>query len=222
MPLSQRLSISYPANGADPWYDAFKGFVDGVDQHLFAAMEDRNNLLIGGGEGSWNSDTGVFSWSESIQILTPSTGKLQTIGASSVTVTSGQMIVSTITRGATRAVVLAMSVANYVSSNSNQIVIGYRLGETLYLRTGQRLSNGDTVQVGTGVSYIDIKDKFILDNETWEFELTETPSPSCIPIVDIDGVLTEGYTIVGKSITVTEYPVYVDVDGWVLTVRYRK
>lgn len=216
-----KLNITYPSGTENPWYASFESFVVAVDRHLFASNEDRSLIFIGGGTLAWDAGTGAFSWSAAIQVITPTTGKLQTLAASSITITDGSMMLLSLTRGATSTVTLSATTGNYAGATATALVFAYRSGTKLYLRTGQVLSDGEETSLDI-TQRTDITEEFTLDNETWEFELANEPHALSDTQVWIEGILmTSGYTLVGTTLTIEEYPVYVDVAGWIVSVRYQ-
>lgn len=220
MPQTTRLGIPYPADGQSPWYASFKAFIDGVDAYLFSATEDRNLLVIGGGTLSWSD--GAFSWSDPIVFVTPSTGKLQTLEAGSISLIDGQMMLVSLTRGATVSVALTSSIATYATAGASILVFAFCLDGVLHLRTGQSATDGDSFTLSSGVSSVDVDDDFTLDGNTWTFTLTSTPSDGSIPQVFIGDVLmTSGYEIVDDQLTLEEFETYIDVSGWKIRVHYR-
>jgi hypothetical protein len=216
-----KLNMTYPSRTENPFYTSLESFITAVDRHLFASNEDRSLIFLGGGTLSWDAGTGEFSWSEDIQVITPTTGKLQTLAASSLTVTEGSMMLLSLTRGATTAISLTATTGSYAAATASALVFAYRNGDELVLRTGQVLIDGDETALDTS-QRTDVSETFELDNETWEFELATPPHALSDTQVWIEGMLmTSGYTLDGVDLTIEEYPVYVDVDGWIVTVRYQ-
>lgn len=142
---SPRMQWSYPSENEDPWWEKFVDLIRGMDASGYAAREDRNLLIMGGGTVAWNSGTGVLSWSSAIEFLSPNTGFLNQIPAGSVTIADGQVVRGNVARALGANASMAVSSAGFALSNDNSVVLCIRRGTQLFWRNGLLMSNGDTV-----------------------------------------------------------------------------
>src|SRR4051812_33539168 len=98
MATTPRLKLPYPEEFTDPWFETFTAFVEAVDVALYAAREDRNTLIFGGGVVTFNASTGVLAWTSDIFFLSPVTGYRWKLATGSVTVADGQLAFATVSR----------------------------------------------------------------------------------------------------------------------------
>ena len=60
MPTSPKMGWNFPEEDQDPFYDDFEDMVNAMDASGTAAREDRNIVLMGGGEFSFDDATGEW------------------------------------------------------------------------------------------------------------------------------------------------------------------
>lgn len=142
---SPRMSWGYPSEDADPWLEDFLAFVRGTDASAYAAREDRNMLLMGGGLISWDAASGALTWAAEIELLSPNTGFLNRIPAGSVTIADGQVVFGSVARALGMNASLAVSTGSFAPSTDNAIVLCIRRGASIYWRTGLIMGDGDTI-----------------------------------------------------------------------------
>jgi hypothetical protein len=226
MPASSpRLSIQYPSSADQQWHPIFRSMVEQIDAWLNASVEDRNLFLYGGGSISFTASTGELTFTDDLFLVTPSTGAQQRITTDHSPVTlrpSGAMWVMSVTRSSSGARDVTPTVVRQVAPTTGNVLVAYRSGDAVYFRNGVVVRDGDTVTFESAGTYRqDQQDSFTLDNETWEWELSETPHANCVPRVTLNGLeLTSGYEISGDTITLDEYDPWVDTTDWVLVVSY--
>lgn len=142
---SPRMEWAFPSREDDPWYDAFRDFVIAVDGSGFAHREDRSIIWSGGGTVSWDLATQTFAWTDWINIFSPMSGKLMRIEAGSITDwAEGEIVYVSLTRLALENVTKAFSKATAMPSNDDVMAFGFRINDTIFLRTGISLGDGDT------------------------------------------------------------------------------
>jgi hypothetical protein len=135
----------FPDRDQDPWWDAFVDFIRSLDSSGFAAREDRNLILQGGGDLSWDAAGPGLTWSEDFTILSPSTGFYSRIVANTLAPNDGQVIRAEITRAPGQNVNVAATVANIADNTDNSLVLGVRLGDTFVFRNGLRILDGTNI-----------------------------------------------------------------------------
>lgn len=86
---TSRLRIPFPEEGEDPWFDSFRGMMNGVDDIVFSIAQDRNLIFEGGGK--WELDTGLdlVSWSKRLEVYQNLTGFKLFVESASVQVEDG-------------------------------------------------------------------------------------------------------------------------------------
>lgn len=220
-----RMAIPYPSEFEDPWFAAFVSLMESLDGHDFAAFEDRNLFVMGGGTFSWDAGTSTLTWGGDLELNTPSTGNLQTLAAGSQVISDGQMWVVDVSRGASDVVTLADDSDSQLDPSDAVVALCIRRGDLLYFRNGRVLDDGGSDEVFSGVVSSgtvakphDRQDTYTGDGSTMLFILSFTKHTFCIPMVFRDGLLlpTTDYTVVGTSLTFTLAP----LPGEVINVRY--
>lgn len=146
---SPRMLWTYPEQHQDPWWDAFVDFIRAVDASGFAAREDRNLILGGGGDLTWVPGTTGLTWSEDFIVFSPSTGFFSRITAATLAPADGQVIRAEITRHPGQNVNVAAEIADIAQNTDNSLVLGIRIGTNFVFR------NGFLIQNGTIISAID-------------------------------------------------------------------
>ena len=144
MPNSTRMTWPYPSRSQQPWFEAFEAFVAALDASGYAAREDRQLVLAGGGTITWSTATSVLSWSATLRIVSPITGFQIQIPASSVTVDDGFLIYANLTRAPTSNVTATAVVAARVPPSDSAIVLAVRVGGVIYWRNGLQLNHNDS------------------------------------------------------------------------------
>lgn len=152
MPNSPRMSWPYPAENQDPWFDSFQEMVSQQDASAYAAREDRQLVMAGGGNFSFDAGANSLSWSATFEILSPVTGFRLSMAAGSVTMEDGQALYVNLVRAPTQNVTVTPQVAGQVPSTDVAYVIAVRRGSIVYFRHGLALSDGDSLQLFAGGS----------------------------------------------------------------------
>lgn len=147
MPNTPRMKWPYPAENQDPWYDAFENLVTQQDASVYAAREDRHLIMAKGGLWGFNATSGLASWSDTFEILSPITGFRMEFAAGSVNVADGQVIYADLTRSPTTNTYAPLLVANQVPNTDSAFVVAVRRGATLFFRHGRALEDGDIADV---------------------------------------------------------------------------
>lgn len=140
-----RMAFPYPSRDEDPWYDSFQTFTLALDASGYAHREDRSILYTGGGTLSWTLGTSTFTWTDTMQILSPIGGRRISISANSIVIAEGQVLYTTLTRQPLENLTASLSVANQLPSSNTVVALAIRYGGVLYFRTGMSLGDGDTV-----------------------------------------------------------------------------
>jgi hypothetical protein len=218
------MAIPYPSQYAEEWFATWQSMMSALDSHHFAAFEDRNLFVLGGGFWSFDAGTGLLSWSAGLVISTPSTGNAQTLPAGSATLEEGEMLTVDLSRGASAPATLAEGVETSVAPNSATLALAIRYGSAIHFRNGLVVGDGETLAVfltGAPARPVDRLDVFTATAGQTTFGLLSTPDASSIPMVVLQGVVmvpgpSADYQYVGGDI-VFNYGV---TAGQVVQVRY--
>lgn len=149
---SPRMAWAYPAEGTDPWFDAFETLIGAQDASAYAAREDRNILVLGGGTVAWDALTGVLSWSANIELTSTISGFLVSIPAGSETIAEGRLAYLILTRAPVAPTSAALVVADNTPNTNDAVVFALRRGSTLYFRNGRTINDGEAIEVFTASS----------------------------------------------------------------------
>jgi hypothetical protein len=150
MPQSPRLRWPYPTENQDPWYGGFKDLLEAMDNSVFAAMEDRNTFVMGGGTMAFNAGTGVLSWSADVEVNSPFTGFRHVLAAGSLVVPDLSVAYAALSRNLTANAVLTLAAAASMPGGAAAetfFVLCLRRGTRLYFRNGDVLADGDSKEL---------------------------------------------------------------------------
>jgi len=149
MPTSPRLNWPYPGQYSDPWWQKFKSFVEAVDASFYTTREDKNFVLFGGGTVSFNSTTGVLSWTDPLEGVAATTGYRWNIpnptSGGSVTLADGEFFYVELTRAPQSTQSLAALSGSRIPVSDDALVIAQRLGSAVIFRNGAVVGNGQSV-----------------------------------------------------------------------------
>ena len=168
MPTSPRIHFPFPDENSNPWAAVFEAMVDAIDTSLYAAREDRNLIIMGGGTMSFTAGSGALTWSADIDIFSPITGYLIRIqGPGVATLNDGQICYITLTRNPQTLIIASLQVANVVPHEprgDDQLLIGLRRGLVVHFRDGFVLGDGENRNVfdsggGGGGGALVVKDE---------------------------------------------------------------
>ena len=115
------------------------------DASAYAAREDRNIILMGGGAVSWDATSGTLTWAAQIELLSPNTGLLNYVPPGSLVLADGEVMRGNVARALGINASMAASVAGFALSNDNSVIFCIRRGTKLYWRNGLLMNDGDTV-----------------------------------------------------------------------------
>jgi hypothetical protein len=206
------MSIVYPSEYQEEWYSTWSSMVNALDGHHFAAFEDRNLFYADGGDWTWDSASGVVTWSATLLINTPSTGKAQNLAASNAILAEGDMLVVDLSRGASNTVSLVSAADTTLDPDDAVLALCLRYNNKLYFRNGVVLASGGTFGVFSGgiggARPLDTNDVYTATALQTVFTLSATPHAQCIPQVFRQGLLmnpgaTNDYQISGTTVTFT-------------------
>jgi len=151
VPITPRISIPYPSENQDPFYEQFVGMVNALDASLYAGREDRQLVLMDGGAFHFVVDPGTniatLSWTGTINIAAPITGFLWFIGAGSINLLEGEVFYVNLPRAPLTNVSVTAQHAAQVPSSDADTLIGIRKGTRFYFRNGRGIGDGETINV---------------------------------------------------------------------------
>jgi len=135
----------FASENQDPWHDAYVDQIRAQDASGFAAREDRNIILAGGGTLTWSTVTGL-TWTDSFLVWSPSTGFFSRLVPATLLPLAGQIIRAEITRAPGQNVNVSAEVANIALNTDNSLVLGLRHGTSFIFRNGTIIKDGTTIE----------------------------------------------------------------------------
>lgn len=164
-----RMNWPFPSEFATPWYKALEDYSNALDASGYAAREDRHLTVRGGGTISWDATTGVLTWTDPIQIVSPIAGFILSVPAASVTIAEGQFLYATLVRAPTRNLNVEVAVGNQVPNTDVDLLLTIRVGSSLYWISGAEQGSGETMpgvaipNVGSGAKdwQVDFADVYL-------------------------------------------------------------
>jgi len=137
----------YPSRDQDPWYQLFDSLVIAQDASGYAAREDRQIIMGGGGDISFDAGTGLVTWTAVLEFYSLIAGFKISVAAGSATLEDGEVLYTNLTRSPTQNQGVSTAVANQVPNTDSAIAIAVRDGTAVYWRHGFRIADGETVSV---------------------------------------------------------------------------
>jgi Cu/Ag efflux protein CusF len=149
MGTSPRQKWPTPEENQDPFFEAFIALVNAQDASVFGLREDRDLLMMKGGNVSFTASSGLLSWSAGIEMNSAATGFRWTIPAGSVNLNDGDYIYTTLAHNPiTNLNVAASTAAKLPGTNpDNTIILGIRNGDRVYFRDGRILIDAQTLPI---------------------------------------------------------------------------
>jgi len=132
----------FPAEDQDPWYNVFLSMVQAMDASGYAAREDRQLLLGGGGNVEFTASSGLITWNNDFLIFSTISGFLFTIPVGSVTLADGQIAYTIVNRSPTGNATLAFTVADNAPNTDGALIFAIRNGSSVYWRNGSKSDDG--------------------------------------------------------------------------------
>jgi len=135
----------FPDESVEDHWETLVSFYNSVDLGIYSLKNIVNSFLCGGGTKTWDSGSGLFTWTEMFVIPLVMSGFLVNLkyGADGLTMSQnlqdGYCLVAKIPSVITENRTLNMSVVSKLSSTDGYYVIAYRHGTKLYLRNGEIL-----------------------------------------------------------------------------------
>lgn len=147
MPYTLKTKFPYPDFKVDPWFDAFISMVEALDYEFWAEWEDRNIILMRGGQISWSVVNAKLSWTNDIEVLSALVGFYLRIPAGYVNLQEGEMFYVSAVRSPTGIVTVEARVASQLretEKGEDFVVIAVRRNNKIYFRNGAHLGDGDS------------------------------------------------------------------------------
>lgn len=150
MTNTAKMQWPYPTKDSDPWFDGFESMTGAMDASGYAAREDRNILISGGGMVSFTASTGLLAWSAAIVVMSPIAGFKLTVPAGSVTLVDGACLYVNVTRAPLGNASLSSFVAGQVPNTDSALLLAIRNGSAVYFRNGSQVDDGDSKSLFAG------------------------------------------------------------------------
>lgn len=201
VPNSSRMRWPYPSRDQDPWFDTFESMVSAIDASGYAAREDRELVMGGGGAVSFTASTGVLSWTEALDIYSTIRGNKLSLSAGSVSLQDGELFYVDLVRSPTDNFLVTPVVAGRVPTSDTAYVIGVRVGTGVYFRFGTMISDGETVNIfgaGGGAAFTDTYERHASFTIPDGSSTTQEATVGCViypgSIIGLSAEITEAVT----------------------------
>lgn len=144
MTNTAKMLWPYPTKDSDPWFAGFESMTGAMDASGYAAREDRNILISGGGTVSFTASTGLVSWSAAIVLMSPISGFKLTLPAGSAVLADGAHLCVNVVRAPTGNSSLASFVSAQVPNTDSAMLLAVRNGSAVYFRNGSEVGDGQS------------------------------------------------------------------------------
>lgn len=134
-----------PAEDQDPWYEDFVTLWSQADASGYAAREDRNIFLAGGGTFTFNAGTGITTWDAPLEILSPASGVILTLAAATITIVEGEFVWVDLVRMPQSGTTLALVKGGTVPSSDSAFLLAVRRGNRVYFRGAKVINSGESL-----------------------------------------------------------------------------
>jgi hypothetical protein len=136
------LKFPIPGEDSDPFYDQFVELIRAIESRVFMNDLIKNFFLTKGGTLTWNSGTGIFTWTEDFEVPVFFYGKKMFLrygpdaATRALALQDGQAIIVEIPSVIGTDTVLNLNVVSQLDVNkANQWVIAFRNGSNLHIHT---------------------------------------------------------------------------------------
>jgi hypothetical protein len=193
--LTTRLKWPVPSEHQEPWYKGFQNLVNAQDATSYASKEDRNLVVSSESKPTFNSVSGLLTWSSSIKLLSAPTGFYWEIEAGSETLLEGQFLYVTLPRSPTDNITVSTGVAYQLpeARGDDHVVLVVRFGDYLFWRSGTEIGIPSKLRIDT----------FTATAGQTVFTLSYAPDDD-IADMAIGGIVQqygEDYTVSGVTVT---------------------
>lgn len=145
---TERLGIAFPDLQEDPWGDLMHATIKSFDASIWAAVEDRNLAILGGGDFKMTTATNILSWTEDIILTTWATGLIwKILGPDSILIADGQVMYTEVDR---RKVSAALPVVRTVTANVASRLVEAAPGSRVQNLLAVLMRKGDNIIFGNG------------------------------------------------------------------------
>jgi len=147
MPNSDRMTFPYPSEHQDPWFTAFEDFVRAIDASGYAAREDREIVIGGGGDFIFTAGSNSLTFDAPLEIFSPIKGFKFSVAPTTVVLEEGECFYVDLVRSPTGNSALAAVSAARVPSSDTAYIIAIRSGNSVFFRHGLELPTGLTTPI---------------------------------------------------------------------------
>jgi hypothetical protein len=147
VPNTNKMQWPFPAKDRDPWYETFEQMATAMDSSGYASREDRQIIMGGGGDVTFDAGTNSLTWAESLDFYSLISGFKVSIAATTVAIADGEVIYLNLTRSPTQNISVSTAAANQVPNTDDAMAIAVRVGTVVYWRHGSKIDSGETVNI---------------------------------------------------------------------------
>lgn len=197
--------------------DTIPAAISKLDKESEYLIRDRNIILHGGGNVGWlvSGGLGAFSFSSSLVMAVPSVGDITVAPTTISNIANDEVIYLAFNRSGTNYTTTLSKIASdslpLSNGHTDNLVIGYRSGDTFVLRTGEAFQSGEVKPLGVGGSGLVVFQNMSLfpssaDDLTWDASAGQITCPG-------DVTIHFPWASVNNTIPFSEFPIYLSGDG---------
>lgn len=160
MPNSSKMLWPYPTKDSDPWFDEFESMVAALDSSGYAAREDRNIIVGGGGDVFWDATSSTLTWDDDFTVFSLIAGFKLTVAAGSTSIADGEILYVNVTRAPVQNASLSIGTVSNVPNTDSAMAFAVRVGDTIYWRWGVKLEDGETANLFGALTATGIADVY--------------------------------------------------------------
>ena len=147
MPNTNKMQWPFPAKDRDPWFETFEQMATAMDSSGYAAREDRQIIMGGGGDVTFDSGTGNLTWAAALDFYSLIAGFKISVAAATVVIGDGEVVYLNLNRSPTQNTSVSVAAANQVPNTNDAMALAVRVGTTVYWRHGSKIESGETVNI---------------------------------------------------------------------------
>lgn len=147
MPNTNKMQWPFPAKDSDPWFEFFEQMTIAMDSSGYAAREDRQIIMGGGGDVTFDAGSDELSWTDPLDFYSLISGFKISVPAGTVSLNDGEVLYLNLTRSPTQNLGVSTAAANQVPNTDDAMALAVRVAGAVYWRHGSRVNSGETVNI---------------------------------------------------------------------------
>jgi hypothetical protein len=147
VPNTNKMQWPFPAKDRDPWFETFEQMATAMDSSGYASREDRQIIMGGGGDVTFDAGTNSLTWAEALDFYSMISGFKVSVAATTVAIADGEVIYLNLNRSPQQNTSVSVAAANQVPNTDDAMAIAVRVGAVVFWRHGSKVNSGETVNI---------------------------------------------------------------------------